>query len=139
MPYIIQDDLLADIPEVSLTEALDDDSDGIADAGAWDDVYNAVEIDLHALIKSVGKSVPVLSDNLLFDSVVSAARYGCLSKLYTRRGMSGDKNPFSKQSAAALAALKALLGLNQETGSATPSPSFTSNRRKFTQRTEDGV
>lgn len=105
MPYITQADLLSEISPEFLIEALDDDRDRIADAGVWDALEASVAAELNGLLSHAGVSLP-LSEPYP-DAVLTASRYGCLEKLWMRRGLTSDRhNPYAaraRQSREALA------------------------------------
>ncbi len=110
-PYISQDDLLADIPLATFTDACDDDKDGVAD----EDVVAALiaggcaDVDEYLAARY---TTPLTAD--LFDPeglpalVTSAAKLFTLRRIFQRRGLTGDNFPFRDALAERIAALKAV-------------------------------
>lgn len=94
MPYVVQSDLEGKIPAQLLLQALDDNGDGLADDGVWDqiatDVGNAINSRLEGnyAVPLTG-TVPAI--------VTEAAKILAAEAVYLRRGMSGDQNPWVKQ------------------------------------------
>lgn len=104
MPYLLQSDIEADIPAPFLTEALDDDNDGVADEGMWDAVAASVSTEIDGIL---GQRFPVPFATV--PAVVkAAAQILALEKLYNRRGITGEKNPWTKQAEAARTKLNAI-------------------------------
>lgn len=95
MPYITQDDLSPEIPADFVTQALDDDADGVADDGVWDLVSAAVD---RAIDSYLGRryAVPITLDPLPAIIPQAAVIFAC-ELLHQRRGQHGDKNPFTKR------------------------------------------
>lgn len=92
--YINIEDLAGEIPQEFLTQALDDNSDGVADDGAWAAIAAAASEDVDALLSGryatpFSAPIPAL--------VKRATRVFSLEKLYLKRGVSGDRNPWTKQ------------------------------------------
>jgi phage gp36-like protein len=96
MPYVQQSDLTADIPPEFITQALDDNNDGVADAGLWDliaqDVSDAIDMQI-----GVRYAVPLQPDGNgnYPTTVVSAARILAAEKLYARRPAADMRNPWT--------------------------------------------
>ena len=85
------EDLAADMPLERIVVGLDDDGDGVADPKAWAQVQTAAQNRLTLAAGSTAKAL------LLPESAaVEAMRTYCKSSLYTRRGLSGDYDPFDK-------------------------------------------
>jgi phage gp36-like protein len=104
LPYVLQSDIAGDIPAPFLIEALDDDGDGLADDGVWDAVAASVATEIDGVL---GQRFPV--PFVTVPAVVkAAAQILALSKLYTRRGFSGDKNPWDEQAEAVRTKLNAI-------------------------------
>ena len=78
------------IPMQSIIEALDDNGDGAADAGAWNEVLAAAN---ERIGDCFGGSVP----EAYAGSVGYARKIFCAEILFSRRGLSGDHNPFGKR------------------------------------------
>lgn len=99
--YVELTDLKGEIPDEFLTQALDDDGDGVADSGVWDQIAAQASTDVDAFIGgryTVPLSAPIPA------TVSRAARIFALEKLYLRRGV--QPNPWKAQADE----LRALLG-----------------------------
>ena len=83
-------DLKGLMPLKRIVESLDDNGDGAADADAWTEVLKAAD---ERVGDAFGGSVP----SELTDSVGYARKVFCVEILFTRRGFSGDRNPFSSR------------------------------------------
>lgn len=94
MRYVELTDLSALIPPATLTEALDDNGDGAADAGLFDGLSSQVSRDIDGRLGQRYLTPFVYPYPAL---VVSAARIFAVEALYTRRNLTGDKNPFTAQ------------------------------------------
>jgi phage gp36-like protein len=105
MNYVETTDLLGIIPTAHLTEALDDDGDGVADAGVFCSVADTVSRDIDARLGQ-RYSTPFVYPYPAV--VVFAARILALEALYARRGQKDDKNPYGKQAEAQRAKLDAI-------------------------------
>jgi hypothetical protein len=104
-PYIAIGDIAGDIPQEFLIEALDDDSDGTADAGAWDNLYASVANDVDGILSAGGLTLPLTAPYA--PAVIKAAKMFALEKLYNRRGVTGDeRNPWSAKAKDAREKLK---------------------------------
>lgn len=92
MPYVQQADVSVDIPPSFIVEALDDDGDGVADVGLWDQVAAAAST---AVDSRLGQryATPFLQNVPAI--VTEAARIFASEMLYNRRGVPKDKNPFA--------------------------------------------
>jgi phage gp36-like protein len=93
MPYVALIDLHGQIPPEFLTQALDDNGDGTADAGIWDAVAAAAAAEVDGML---GQRYAVPFSYPYPALVAHAARLFALDALYKRRGLSGDKNPWEK-------------------------------------------
>ena len=90
MAYIDITDITSRLPETHLIEALDDDGDGVIDAGLWDQVA----ADAGEMVDGfLGQRFAVPFSDPLPAVVKFAARIFALEILYERRGMAGDDNP----------------------------------------------
>lgn len=92
MAYVTQADLSNLIPAEFIVEALDDDGDGTADAGAWDGVAEEAGQEIDSYLEqryALPLSEPYPA------RVIQAAKIFACEILYKRRGIHGDKNPFS--------------------------------------------
>ncbi|MEI6036097.1 MAG: phage protein Gp36 family protein [Verrucomicrobiae bacterium] len=88
--YIAQSDLAALIPADFLTQALDDDGDGIVDA--WATVQAAACCEVDAIL-GVRYTVPLPTPYPAV--VIHAARTLAAEACYLRRGSPAEKNPFT--------------------------------------------
>jgi len=101
MPYIALEDLRGKIPEKFLTEALDDDGDGVIDA--WTDV----EADAAEMVDAyIATRYPVPVPAPLPPIIKQAALVFAGELCYTRRGV--EDNPFTDQAARAHKTLEAI-------------------------------
>lgn len=92
MSYVTQGDLVNLIPADFVTEALDDDGDGIADDGAWDGVADEVSQEIDSYLEQ-RFALPLTPP---YPAVVSqAAKIFACELLFQRRGIHGDKNPWT--------------------------------------------
>ncbi len=93
MSYISQTDLAGTIPAATLAKALDDNKDGVEEAGVWAAMTAAVatRIDGYLEARYVTPLVPVPS------LVREAARVYMAELIYQRLGFSGDKNPWASR------------------------------------------
>jgi phage gp36-like protein len=94
MPYVIQSQLKGLIPDDFLVQALDDDQDGIADPGVWDQIVVGVSTEIDGLL---AMKYPVPFANPAPAVVQAAALSLALWSLYARRGFDKDKNPWNEQ------------------------------------------
>lgn len=97
MAYITQDQLKAKVPGQYIVEALDDDGDGAQDAGAWERLMDDVGRQIHAILAE-SYAVPFAAPAP--DAIVDAALVLAAELLYSRRGKTGDQNPWAKQAEA---------------------------------------
>lgn len=97
MPYVTQSDLESRVPAAFITQALDDNGDGEADAGLWDKVAAAVDAQINGRLEG-RYAVPLAAP--LPSVVTEAALVLAAEALYLRRGLSGDQNPWAKQAEA---------------------------------------
>ncbi len=120
--YCDLSDIQAIIPPDFLTQALDDDGDGIADAGALVIAGACREVDA---ILGVRYTVPL-------DPVPPVATHAAVTlaaeACYLRRGAAGDKNPYHAAAAAVRQQLRDIaagaLPLDPSIGRARPSASI---------------
>jgi phage gp36-like protein len=99
MPYVVITDLPADIPPDFLTQALDDDGDGVQDAGLFDLIAQQVSDAIDAQI-GVRYDVPVPVDIETGNYpaiILNAARTLAAEKLYARRGTTDVRNPWTSR------------------------------------------
>jgi phage gp36-like protein len=94
MPYVALTDLHSIIPPQHLLEALDDDEDGVIDAGVWELIQAQAGTDVDGLL---GQRFPVPFVAPLPALVATAARIFAAEAIHHRRGLHGDKNPFTTQ------------------------------------------
>lgn len=96
MGYVEQSDIEALIPAEFLRQALDDDGDGVADAGVFDKIVETVEEEIDAALGQK-YSVPFAEP---YPAVVRlAAKILTLWSLYQRRGFHGEANPWETEAA----------------------------------------
>lgn len=130
--YVLIGDLDADLPPKFLTQALDDDNDGIADAGLWDKVLKSVSGEIDGIL---GQKFKVPFSNPLPAIVVHAARQLALAKLYQRRGIDDKANPFANAAEDIRKKLKLIAAgkepLTPETQQAAPAVSIISQPSKL--------
>ena len=91
MSYVELEDVRAIIPEKWLTEALDDNSDGVIDA--WDTVQLAACEAVDGIL-STRFETPFVSPPKI---VTKSARIFAAEICYQRRGVPESENPFTKQ------------------------------------------
>jgi len=115
------------MPLHKIVEALDDNGDGAADAGAWTEVLAAVE---ERIGDCFGGSVP----DELADSVGYARKIFAMEILFDRRNISGDKNPYTKRAEDQEKRLRALAG-GAENASGTEGGSFVGTDAKISTTT----
>lgn len=101
-------ELAGEIPIANIVEALDDNGDGAADAGAWEAVQDSAE---KRISEAFGGEVPARHAG----SADYARRLFLCEILFRRRGLSGERNPFQAQAAKAEERLRRLA-----TGAETP-------------------
>lgn len=90
MAYHTRQSIAADVPAEFLLEALDDDRDGVEDAGLYDQIAaNASE----AVDAYIGARYPTPWSGTVPALLSRASRVFCLETLYTRRGYSEDTDP----------------------------------------------
>ncbi len=94
MPYVTKADLEGLIPPQFITEALDDDGDGVEDAGLWDKVAAQAGEAVDALL---GQRFEVPFAAPVPPLVSQAAKIFAASALYRRRGLSSVRKPFEKE------------------------------------------
>jgi len=94
MAYAVsQADLSAIVPPQYIVAALDDDGDGVADAGLWDTVSLEADRQINSRL-APRFSTPL---NPVPDVILEAKRIFLAEMMYLRRGVSGDANPWGKQ------------------------------------------
>ncbi|HRJ48142.1 MAG TPA: DUF1320 family protein [Opitutaceae bacterium] len=91
------------LPPQFLVEALDDDKDGVADPGVFDEVVASVQVEIDGVLGArystpFANPVPAL--------VADAALKLTAEALYARRGFAEDKNPWAVRAKA----IRTLLG-----------------------------
>ena len=96
-PYVTLSNMNARLPASFLVQALDDNNDGAADAGVWDDVASAVATEIDGIL---GVRFETPFSNPIPAPVTAAAQILAAEALYNRRGFSGEeKNPYAKLAA----------------------------------------
>lgn len=83
-----KEDLLGDMPLELLTQALDDDGDGVADESAWVAVSASAE---ERLRTAFGGDVPAKHAQ----AAAYARKLFLLVTLYNRRGLTAEANPYT--------------------------------------------
>jgi phage gp36-like protein len=130
--YVLIGDLDADLPPQFLVQALDDDNDGIADAGIWTKVLKSVSEEIDGIL---GQKFAVPFGNPLPAIAVHAARQLAIAKLYQRRGIEDKANPYAKAAADIREKLKAIAQgkepLAPELQQSAPSVSIISDKSKL--------
>lgn len=92
--YVLLSDLSAKIPPQFITQALDDDNDGVADPGIW----NVIKKDVHTEIDgALGARYRVPFRNPVPPFVLRVAVVLACAAIYERRGVSEKENPFAEQ------------------------------------------
>src|SRR4051812_25432138 len=94
MNYVEQTDLVGLLPAATIVQALDDDGDGAADVGIFASVADTVSRDIDGRL---GQRYATPFPYPYPAVVTNAARVLAMEALYTRRGKTGDANPFAKQ------------------------------------------
>lgn len=94
-------DLAGEIPEAELIKALDDNRDGEADEGVWAMVLTSAEARLEDCFG--GKPPAKFSQTYGY-----AKRVFVLETLFTRRGFTGEANPYTRKATDAERRLRAL-------------------------------
>jgi phage gp36-like protein len=93
MSYITQDQLIAYVQQTLLEQGLDDNADGVVDAAIFSQILETAEQEVHSFLEGrysvpFGAPVPAI--------VILAVKSFCAEAIWTRRGNTGDQNPFSK-------------------------------------------
>jgi len=101
--YIIMATLVAEVPPQFITQALDDNGDGVADTGLFDQVVANAQAEVDGIL---GQRYTVPFQNPVPAVVVDATTKFVAEKLYSRRGLDGEKNPWSKKASDARTLLK---------------------------------
>lgn len=91
-PYVLMGDMTGLIPADFLTQALDDDSDGVADSVVWDGIVTRVGLEIDGYL---GGRYATPFESPLPSFVRSMAPVLAAYELYRRRGKSDEENPFS--------------------------------------------
>ncbi len=103
--YVLLGQLSALIPPQFLTEALDDNGDGVADPGVFDAVVAAVQQEIDG---ALGQRFAVPFANPIPAVVADAALVLAGFSLYARRGVAEEKNPFAARAREIRAKLAAI-------------------------------
>jgi hypothetical protein len=114
MAYVQESDLLGDISQEFLTQALQDTCNGSQNATTWAQLAASVGIDIDAYI-GLRYALPLVPNAQLYPNtygyppvICSAAKTFSLEKLYKRRGIGDDKNPWAGQASQTRTLLKAI-------------------------------
>lgn len=103
--YIIMATLVAEVPPQFITQALDDDGDGVADAGLFDQIVANAQAEVDGIL---GQRYTVPFANPIPAIVVDATTKLVAEKLYSRRGTEAEKNPWAKKASEVRALLKSI-------------------------------
>lgn len=103
--YIIMATLVAEVPPQFITQALDDNGDGTADAGLFDQIVANAQAEVDGIL---GQRYTVPFQNPVPAIVVDATTKLVAERLYSRRGLDGEKNPWSKKASDVRALLKTI-------------------------------
>jgi phage gp36-like protein len=103
MSYLTQDSLGSIVPPAFIIQALDDDADGLADDGLWDSIAAEAAEAVDAFL--AGRYAVPFSDPAPA-VVAQAAKVFAAEMLYTRRGFTGQQNPFTVRADSARARLE---------------------------------
>jgi phage gp36-like protein len=93
MSYVLRADVEVEIPPAFLTQALDDDGDGVEDAGLWAAVVGAVDAEVDGFLS---RRYPLPLAEVPASLRAGACVLAC-EKVHGRRGAHGDKNPWTKR------------------------------------------
>ena len=94
MAYIVQTDLKGKVPAQLLLQALDDNGDGVADDGVWDEIIVDVESAINSRLEG-NYAIPLAEP---IPAIISeAAKILAAEAVYLRRSLTGDQNPWVKQ------------------------------------------
>ena len=96
MAYTTRILIASKIPSTVLADALDDDGDGLEDAGAFDNVVAAASQEIDGYLAGLfttpfADPAPVKAQSAAFALVCEA--------IYQRRNVADDKNPYAKSAA----------------------------------------
>ena len=94
MPYVSQSQIETAIPAPILTDALDDDRDGVADADVLDNIIASASQAVDALL-SARFTVPFAA--AIPSAVKEAAFIFSCERIYDRRPGAAEKNPFKER------------------------------------------
>lgn len=106
-------DLKGEMPLAAIEQALDDNSDGIADEDAWQSVLAGAEARIDAALGDTDPSLHV-------KVVDNARRLFCLESLYNRRGFADARNPYTSRASAAEKRLMNLASGDETTSGSAP-------------------
>jgi len=101
MPYVQLSDLSAFLAPAFITQALDDNNDGVQDEGLWDLIAQQISDEIDGVI-GVRYSVPLSNPP---QTIVAAARVLAAERLFARRQQGEQKNPWTSRANAARAQL----------------------------------
>jgi phage gp36-like protein len=102
MAYIEQTDLAGKIPPSILLKAVDDNGDGVEDAGIWTAIATSVDETIDGYLEMrFFLPLPAVPK-----FIKDTARILACEACYDRVGFSGEKNPWSERAKAALAVLE---------------------------------
>lgn len=96
MLYITMADITGMIPVKFLTEAFDDDGDGLADQDVIGTVFDTACRAVDSILEGrYGAQIPF--QNPIPAVIIQASKVFACELLYQRRGKSAEDNPFTKQ------------------------------------------
>jgi phage gp36-like protein len=105
MSYVALSDLSGSIPAEFLTQALDDDGDGVIDDGGFDSIAADVGTDIDAYL-GLRYALPLAPPYP--PVVLSAAKVLACERIYKRRSIEDSKNPWSAQAGQIRTMLKSI-------------------------------
>lgn len=92
--YVTREQLETEIPPQHLADAVDDDAEGGADTDRFDTIAQQASDDVDGFLSSI---YPTPFSEPVPAAVKAAAFVFCGERLYARRGVSADDNPFTKR------------------------------------------
>lgn len=94
MAYVTRAQVEAKIPAQLLLEALEDDGDGLEDAGLFDELVDLASQEADGLVSTI---YPVPFADPAPAAIRTAAFVFTCEAVYQRRGIDADSNPWTKQ------------------------------------------
>lgn len=91
MAYLVRADVEGKIPPAQITEALDDDNDGVEDVGLWEKIAAGIDSEIDgAIAQRYQLPLPTVPVWLRPGACMLACE-----TLFQRRGIAADQNPFT--------------------------------------------